>query len=128
MSADGNRFECAKWQKSTSWKDGLTKAEVRKEEQARKESEERRKAFINFMRTGRVGFEDYLKYGLDGPSNEELLDKEINDAGKTNVHSGEILIPEELEKEIMRALPSLTIMRGICKNQPGMERMKYIDE
>jgi HK97 family phage major capsid protein len=113
MSADGYSFECVKWQKSTSWKDGLTKPEIRKEAKARKESEkerkERREAFFNFMRTGRTGFQDYLKYGLDGPG------KEISDADKSNANTGEILIPQELEDEIMRCAPQLTILRSFAK-------------
>ncbi|GAG50673.1 unnamed protein product, partial [marine sediment metagenome] len=59
-------------------------------------------AFFNFMRSGRMQLED--KAG-DYITERKAL---VSDA------TGQILIPEELEREIFRTLPKLNIIRGLA--------------
>lgn len=57
---------------------------------------ERRKAFLAFLRKGLAGL---------GPEERKAL---VEDS------TGEILVPEELEAEIYRALPKVTVIRGLA--------------
>ncbi len=63
------------------------------------EQKARTSAFFKFMRDGKAGME---------PAERKAL---VEDA------TGQILVPEDLETEIIRALPGLTVLRNLCQTR-----------
>ncbi|MER7076628.1 phage major capsid protein, HK97 family [Saccharopolyspora kobensis] len=76
------------------------------------QSQQRRAAFLQFVRRGR---------GEMAPEQRALVENA----------AGEILVPEDLETEIYRSLPELTVMRGLASTRPTTSnrvRRRSLDE
>jgi HK97 family phage major capsid protein len=78
-----------------------------------KKGSEHKEAFLDYLRKGKVGMKMEHKGDL------------IEDT------TGMILVPEELQKELLRALPQLTIMRGLASKitlSSNRQRIRNMDE
>ena len=71
---------------------------------------EYKKSFFNFMRSGRMILTD------EGTKHIEQRIKETK--ALVSDTTGQILIPEEIESEIYRALPNINIIRGLATIRP----------
>lgn len=63
------------------------------------DAQQRRSAFMQFVRRGRAGM---------APEQRALVENT----------AGEILVPEDLEAEILRSLPDLTVIRALASHRP----------
>lgn len=71
----------------------------------------------------RSAFMSFLRRGVPGMAPEQRALVENSD--------GQILVPEDLETEILRALPGLTVMRGLASKRPtdrDRVRRRSLDE
>lgn len=82
------------------------------ESESETRSREQRSAFLRFVRSGRGGLT---------PEQRSLVENT----------AGEILVPEDLESEILRSLPALTVVRDLASNRSintNRVRRRSLDE